>query len=521
MTVSALNKPSGWWKDPKNYKQWIKEFYAPRILESKKRHGVEVPYDFIPRNYQIDVVEAMYTKRYLAFCLHRRSGKDYMSVSMLLVKAMERVGNYVYLFPTGTQGRSIVWDGIDNDGKRFIDHIPRHLIKTNPRSGDKMVNSNLMKITLINGSTIQIIGSDNYDRTLVGTNVAGIIFSEYSLSDPKAWVYARPIISANGGWAWFNGTPRGKNHFYKLLRGVLDRESLQDEWFAVIRGNDETECIPEIEVEKIRAEGQMSEQQIQQEFYCAFEGCLEGVIYANQITEAQKEHRYNDTLVHDKTLPVYVAFDLGASTTSGSRGDKTSMVFFQQRGDRPWVIDFYTCKGMGVLHYKMVMDDYASKYGYNYDAIFLPHDSKKKSVGTYDENGYALEIQDMFRKEFGSLRMEMVPRCADINEDIEVVRSRFYRWHFYTGTCTDPSQKERLDYFYEALEGYSYPQVDENQRMAVKPLHNWCSDPADAFRYAVKAQAYGWSSAKARQWLADMDEDYSDCEDDDVYSSLI
>ena len=514
--ATALDRPVDWWKNKKNYDQWLKSFFVPKVMKAKKEYGISVPYHFIPRPYQMDVVEAMYTRRFVAYCMHRRAGKDYMSVSMLLVKCMEKVGNYVYCLPTATQGRKIVWEGIDNDGMRFIDHIPRHLIKINPKTKAHMINNNLMMITLVNGSTIQVIGSDNYDRSLVGTNVAGIIFSEYSLNDPKAWIYVRPILSANLGWAWFNGTPRGKNHFFKLLQGVMESTEISDDWYACIRPNSQTCVISDQELTNIRAEGQMSEQQMAQEFECAFEGCLDGVIYANQITEAQKEGRFGD-YVYDRKLPVYVAFDLGAATSgSASAGDRTAMTFFQQRGDRPWVIDFYACKGMGVNHFKMVMDDFSAKYGYDYRCLFLPHDSAQKNVANYDDQGYALTIHDTFRREFGSLDIKQVERCNSVNDDIEVVRSRFYKWYFFTGHVEDKSQKERLDYFYSAMEGYTYPEVDEMKKIATTPVHNWCSDPMDSFRYAVKAQAYGWAGSEARTWLSKMDEDYSECDDDDV-----
>src|SRR3989337_1198635 len=36
----------------------------------------------------------------------------------------------------------------------------------------------------------------------------------------EAWSIMEPVIRANDGWAWFVGTPRGKNHLYKhYLRG--------------------------------------------------------------------------------------------------------------------------------------------------------------------------------------------------------------------------------------------------------------------------------------------------------------
>ncbi len=517
---SSLGRDVDWLKNDKNYKNWMKHIFIPKVKAIKKSSNspVDIPYHFVPRWYQMDVIEAMYEKRFVFFCMHRRSGKDFMSISMLLVKAMEKVGSYLYLLPTATQGREIVWKGMDNDGMRFIDHIPTELIKRHKRTGFPMINEQQMRITLINGSTIKVVGSDNYDRSLVGTNVQGIIFSEYSLSDPRAWVYSRPILSANGGWAWFNGTPRAKNHFYKLYAGVATQlgNDLMRDWYAIVRRNSDTGVVPKIELDRIRAEGQMSEQQIQQEFECAWEGCLEGIIYEHQIVDARRYGRFGD-YPFDKKCLVYVAFDIGA-------GDRTALTFFQQRGDRPWVIDFYSANGMGINHFKMVMTDYTAKYGYEYGCIFIPHDARKRSVDNYDEQGFSLTTEDTFRKEFGSIDIRLVPRCNDINEDIEVVRSRFYKWHFNEGTSQDKAQRERLEYFYEAMMGYKYKEVDEQVSISIKPLHNWCSDPMDSFRYAVKAQAFGWSSKDARIWLSALDTEHTviDVQEvEDCYGSLI
>ena len=48
-----------------------------------------------------------------------------------------------------------------------------------------------MLIRFKNGSTWQVVGSDNYDR-LVGTPPAGIVFSEWALAEPAAWAYFAP-----------------------------------------------------------------------------------------------------------------------------------------------------------------------------------------------------------------------------------------------------------------------------------------------------------------------------------------
>jgi hypothetical protein len=64
-------------------------------------------------------------------------------------KAMEIVGIYYYVFPTYSQGKKAVRDGIDKDGWKTIKHIPDQVVSRK--------NDTEMKIELINGSIIQII----------------------------------------------------------------------------------------------------------------------------------------------------------------------------------------------------------------------------------------------------------------------------------------------------------------------------------------------------------------------------
>jgi len=81
-----------------------------------------------------------------------------------------------------------------------------------------------MRIRFINGSTWQIVGSDNFN-SLMGSPPAGLVFSEYALTSPAAWDYLRPILAENGGWCAFMMTPRGRNHawtLYELARSRPD-----------------------------------------------------------------------------------------------------------------------------------------------------------------------------------------------------------------------------------------------------------------------------------------------------------
>ena len=126
-----------------------------------------------------------------------------------------------------------------------------------------------MRIDLTNGSQIKLQGSDQIDR-IVGTNPYGIVFTEFSLHKPAAWEYLRPILAENGGWAIFNGTPRGLNHFYNLYQ----KANADDGWFTQFLTRDDT-GVPSLEaIEEDRRSG-MPEALIKQEYYCSF---MSGVV---------------------------------------------------------------------------------------------------------------------------------------------------------------------------------------------------------------------------------------------------
>jgi hypothetical protein len=220
---------------------------------------VTIPHNYVPRSYQIPFLRAMDGgKKRACLVWHRRSGKSKTLLNFAVKKAMQRVGVYYHAFPEYGQGRKIVWDGIDKEGFRILDHIPSEIRKSE--------NKSEMKIELVNGSIYQIIGADNYN-SLVGPNPVGIILDEWAVSDryPIAWEYFRPILAENGGWAVFPYTPRGRNHGFTLYQ-MAQRSP---DWFCQLLGAGDTRAIPLVEIQKERDQG-MSEDMIQQEFYCSF-----------------------------------------------------------------------------------------------------------------------------------------------------------------------------------------------------------------------------------------------------------
>ena len=184
---------------------------------------ITIPYHFEPRDYQIPIFEAIDEGvRRIIMVWHRRAWKDKACFNIIVKKAAEDVWIYYYVFPTYSQGKKAVWDWIDKDWWKTIKHIPDEIIKRK--------NDTEMKVELINGSIIQIIGSDNVD-SIVWTNPIWIVFSEYSLQSPAVWDFLRPILAENGWWAIFNFTPRWDNHAKELL----DMARANDKWLVSIQ----------------------------------------------------------------------------------------------------------------------------------------------------------------------------------------------------------------------------------------------------------------------------------------------
>jgi len=177
----------------------------------------------------------------------------------------QKPATYWHMLPKANQARKAIWDAVNsNTGKRRIDEAFPQGLRASTREND-------MLIRFRNGSTWQVIGSDNYDEAMVGSPPYGVVFSEYALSNPDAWALAvSPILLANGGWAIFNTTPRGRNHAEKLLRAVRH----DPEWFTEVLTVDDTGILAKdvIAGELRRLTLERGEREanaiIQQEYYC-------------------------------------------------------------------------------------------------------------------------------------------------------------------------------------------------------------------------------------------------------------
>jgi len=235
--------------------------------------------NWTPRPYQQLVLDA-FDRGIRRFSLnwHRRAGKDTSALHFTRRWSEQDIGAYWHLFPLHVQARRAIWRGINADGRRFLDEAFAPDIRLN-------VDNREMWFEMPWGSSWQMCGSDYYDR-LVGSNVKGVVFSEFALCDPAALDYIRPIIRENGGWMMFITTFRGRNHAWQLAE-LAKRLS---DWYVDIRDitqttrHDGSPVITLEDVEKDRAEG-MSEARIQEEYFCNPVAALEGAYYGRGISE--------------------------------------------------------------------------------------------------------------------------------------------------------------------------------------------------------------------------------------------
>jgi len=373
---------------------------------------------------------------------HRRSGKEKTFINHTVKSAFQRIGTYYYMFPTYAQAKKVLWDGLDREGFPFMSHIPEEVRKSK--------NESELRIELVNGSAIQLIGTDKID-SVVGTNPVGCVFSEYALQDPKAWDYMRPILRENNGWAVFDYTPRGKNHGYDLYQMAKDNP----EWFAQILTVTDTGAITEADIQAERNEG-MSEELIQQEFYCSFEGVLVGSVFGRQLQAAEKEGRVCG-VPWQPEFPVNTWWDIGT-------GDPTAIWFTQDVGREIHVIDYYENSGAGVGI------DFYARYLQNLPYVWGTHN------GPHDLEAHSFAAGGKSTKEVASqlgLKFQVVDK-VDKQSQIQAGRSFMKRCWF------DKAKTERGR---NALMSYHYTWDDKRKSFSDEPYHDWSSNGADAFMY--------------------------------------
>ena len=199
-------------------------------------------------------------KRFRVLVAGRRFGKSYLSCVELLRGALNRPGEtFFYCAPTYRMAKDIAW---------------RALKKLVPKVWIHTKNETDLRIELINGSTIELKGTENA-MALRGRSLSGVVLDEAAFMDSEVWFEViRPALADKEGWALFISTPDGTaSWFYDLWCYVPDDET--NEWqrwsYTTIEGGN----VSKHEVEAARA--QLDTRTFRQEFEASFEN-LTGLV---------------------------------------------------------------------------------------------------------------------------------------------------------------------------------------------------------------------------------------------------
>ena len=327
---------------------------------------VELPaHGWTPRPAQMNAWRALRKGvRTVILAWHRRMGKDEVALHNAAIKTMERVGNYWHMLPIQEQARKAIWEAVNpRTGRvRWKDAFPDELIQH--------VDNQTMKLTMVNGSTWQVLGSDNYN-SLVGTTPVGITYSEDALGDPNAHSFFRPILLENNGWSLHISSVRGRNHFYDRVQTYKDDPNA----FVEVLSAEDTGLFTPLQLAAERAAyiaergAAVGNALFEQEYLSNWDAAVVGAIFGQEIKDIYETGRALP-LAYDPRFPVDTSWDLGVADTN-------VILFWQTVGNYERLIDWYSSSDVGIDHYAEVL---ASKR-YFYGSHIAPHDIANREWG--------------------------------------------------------------------------------------------------------------------------------------------
>ncbi|MCW5615905.1 MAG: terminase family protein, partial [Rhodocyclaceae bacterium] len=374
------------------------------------------------------------TQRFSVGVAHRRAGKTVAHIAELIRDAISTPdeARCAYVAPSFTQAKDIAWGYL----KRFGLVIP-----------GAEANESELRLDLPNGGRVRLYGAENADR-LRGLYFDHVVLDEYAQMRPGIWgEIIRPALSDRQGKASFIGTPMGRNQFWE----IYEQAEGDPNWFRFMLRASETRILPESELRDARKT--MTPEQYDQEYECSFTAAIIGAYFGKEMAEAEREGRIC-SVPHDPSVSVQTWWDLGID-------DSTVIWFVQYVGREIHVIDYIEANGEALPYYAKELD----RRPYRYSDHILPHDAAARELGTGKSRIETLQSL--------GLRNHVVVPAQDVADGINAARMLLPRCWFDATKC-----KRGI----EALRQYRREYDDKLRAFRSKPLHDWSSHGADAFR---------------------------------------
>jgi phage terminase large subunit len=216
---------------------------------------------------------------------------------------------------------------------------------------------------------------------------------------------------------------------------------------------------------------------------------VRGSYYAIELKHAEIDGRFT-AVPHNPDHPVHTAWDLGFN-------DDTGIWFYQVIAGRLKILEYYGTNGKDMTHYVEqimgrkvlnknweftlekprygeLLQESAHRVSYKYGKFSLPHDARAKTLASGGKS-----IQEKAWAAFGQNNVRIVPSLS-VQDGIMAVRSVLPLCEF---------DLDKTAFGLSSLKNYQREWDEDRQCFKDKPLHDWTSHGADAFRYL----AIAWS----------------------------
>lgn len=382
---------------------------------------------YTPRPLQAIIHRELAKYRWGVIVCHRRFGKTILGLNHLIQSALECTRprpRYAFLSPTYKQAKATAWDAL----KEYTKHIP-----------GARPNETELRVDLPGGRRVRLFGCDNPDA-LRGIDLDGCFLDEYAQMPTKTFSEViRPTLMDRRGYAYFIGTPKGRNAFYDLF----EKARANPKWFTALYRASETGILPQEELDDARES--MSQEEYEQELECSWIAAIVGAYWTKELAEVRRGGRVT-SIPYDPTYPVDTWWDLGVSV-----GNETAIWFSQSIAGQVRFIDFWETSGGGMPEFSAML----TQKGYSYGTHYAPHDIAVKEVGS---GRTRLELA----ADVG-INFQIIPRVQSKGDSIEAVRKLLPHAAFDEVKCA--TGLEHLDaYRREWLEKYG--------RFQSQPLHD-------------------------------------------------
>jgi len=407
-----------------------------------------------PRPYQMAAWKYLENGgRHAELIFHRRAGKDEICLHWAAIAAHQRPASYWHLLPMASQARKAIWEAINpHTGKRRIDEAFPHELRETTRENEMLIKFKV-------GSTWQVVGSDNFN-SLVGSPPAGITVSEWALANPAARAYLRPILAENGGWQLYITTPRGKNHAYQTFQAA---KRDPDAFAQLLTVHDTGALTPDAVAKERQAYiddygHDAGDALFRQEYLCDWDAAILGAYYGHEMRAALEQGRIGE-IPHDPDLKVHTFWDIGFT-------DDLVIWFAQIHRGEIRLIDYYSSAGQS----PETIAKYVLAKPYNYGDHWLPWDAVPKTFAASGRSA-AEQLHAL------GISPKIVPNLS-VQDGIQAARKMFPRVYFDEGNTSQGI---------ECLRQYQREYDPDKRMFRDKPLHNWASHGADAFRMLAVA----------------------------------